>query len=318
MTFATVTSAAATKQVIAVLRRLCWVILGLALFCLVAGYLGGLHPAGDSLAVFRVPFAGIAMIFAFVLRQAPVAALAGLVATFALVVNWFGHSPGADRALRAGPAGEGLTLYQQNMLYKNGGNAALVKTILELQPDVVTLEEVSARNKTVLTALQAHYPVQQFCPFRQTGGVAVLARDWDVIARLPCQPDLGLAALQVRTDQGPVWLAALHLPWPWPYGQEVKVAETVAQLGALQGPMVLAGDFNAVAWSTAVGQIAAAGGMARVGPYVGTFDLPVVDYSVGIDHVLAPNGWGDITVMPKFNSDHHGVLAQLSPLAPAQ
>ena len=51
--------------------------------------------------------------------------------------------------------------------------------------------------------------------------------------------------------------------------------------------------------------------MARVGPYAATFDLPPLAYPIGIDHVLAPGGKGEIEIQPKLASDHHGVLAHL-------
>ncbi|OIQ26159.1 MAG: endonuclease [Alphaproteobacteria bacterium MedPE-SWcel] len=292
------------------MRVMVWTILLLSLLCLLGGFLGRLHPLGDSLAVFRVPFAALAMICAFVLRRDPRAALCGVLATSVALTSWLGHL-----APQAEPEPEpvaGLTLYQKNMLFNNQGNEALVRSILELQPDVVTLEEVSAQNARVLERLRAEYPVQQLCPFRAVGGVAVLARDLRVVDRLDCVPDLGLAAVRLATGTGPLWVAALHLPWPWPHEQDAKVAQTVAQLNRLDGPVVLAGDFNAVGWSDALDRIARAGGMARVGPYVGTFDLPPLGYPIGIDHVLAPAGRGDIKVLPKFTSDHHGLLAKIA------
>ncbi|TNJ40890.1 endonuclease/exonuclease/phosphatase family protein [Phaeobacter sp. B1627] len=292
--------------------RLCgWVVLAGSLVCLLGGFLGWLHPLGDSLAVFRLPFAGVAMICAFALRRDPRAALCGVLATSVVLTSWLSHMARAEDP----SATAGLTLYQKNMLFNNKGNDALVQSILDLQPDVITLEEVSAQNMAVLATLQPQYPVQQVCPFRAVGGVAVLARAHRVVERLDCVPDLGLAAVRLATETGPLWVAALHLPWPWPHEQNAKVDATVAQLSALDGPMVLAGDFNAVGWSHALDRIARAGGMARVGPYVGTFDLPPLGYAIGIDHVLAPAGAGHITVLPKFTSDHHGLLAEIrSPL----
>ncbi len=299
------------------LLGLAWTALVLSLVCLLGGFLGPVHPAGDSLAVFRLPFGGVAMIAAFALRRKPVAALGGAVATVIVMINWLAHHPdgggGGGQALASAQAG--LTLYQQNMLYNSRGNEALVREILEQKPDLIALEEVSLRNLAMLDALRAEYPVQQVCPFRKVGGVAVLTRDYALAERLHCVPDLGLAAVRVVTEQGPLWVAAVHLPWPWPHGQDHKVTQTVAELAPLEGPMVLAGDFNAVGWSHAVARIAAAGGMARVGPYATTFDLPRVGYGVGIDHVLAPDGVGQITVMPKYNSDHHGLLARVYPFS---
>ncbi len=283
-----------------------WALLILATLSLAGGFMGALHPLGDSLAVFRVPFAGIAMICAFILRHDARAALLGAVASGVMLVSCLGHSP-TDTELRTPQ----ITLYQKNMLWRNDGNESLMEAIRTSGADIVTLEEISRENMPILDDLQADYPVQQFCPFRRVGGVAVLARGVTAAKRLACAEDLGLAAMEVEGPTGRFWVAALHLPWPWPHEQAEHVDRVVKRLETLDGPVILAGDFNAVGWSHAVAQIGAAGRMARVGPYAATFELPPLDYPIGIDHVLAPGGKGEIEVQPKLASDHHGVLAHL-------
>ena len=65
------------KAVSKLCRAGIWALLILAILSLMGGFLGALHPLGDSLAVFRVPFAGLAMICAFILRRDARAALLG-------------------------------------------------------------------------------------------------------------------------------------------------------------------------------------------------------------------------------------------------
>ena len=299
-------AAGPVKAVSKLCRAGIWALLILAILSLMGGFLGALHPLGDSLAVFRVPFAGLAIICAFILRRDARAALLGAVATGVMLVNWLNHSPTAEN-----PTAQQLTLYQKNMLWRNDGNESLMEAIRTSGADIVMLEEISRENMPILGDLQADYPVQQFCPFRRVGGVAVLARGVTATNRLACAEDLGLAAMEVEGPTGRFWVAALHLPWPWPHEQAEHVDRVVKRLEILAGPVILAGDFNAVGWSTAVAQIGAAGGMARVGPYAATFDLPPLGYPIGIDHVLAPGGKGEIEIQPKLASDHHGVLAHL-------
>ncbi|MCG7622478.1 endonuclease/exonuclease/phosphatase family protein [Epibacterium sp. Ofav1-8] len=283
-----------------------WALLILAILSLAGGFMVALHPLGDSLAVFRVPFAGLAMICAFILRHDARAAMLGAVASGVMLVSWLGHSP-TETEVRTPQ----ITLYQKNMLWRNNGNETLIEAIRISGADVVTLEEISRENMPILGDLRADYPVQQFCPFRRVGGVAVLARGVTATNRLACAEDLGLAAMEVEGPTGRFWVAALHLPWPWPHEQAEHVDRVVKRLETLDGPVILAGDFNAVGWSHAVAQIGEAGGMARVGPYAATFDLPPLGYPIGIDHVLAPGGEGEIEIQPKLASDHHGVLAHL-------
>lgn len=295
------------------LRIIGWATLFSALLALGAGYLGAFHAAGDSLAVFRLPFAGLAMIAAFCLRHDWRAALCGAVASVVVLIGWLGFLPEA-LPQASGPA---LRVYQKNMLFRNKGNDALLASILDSQADVVMLEEVSTRNHSALAELQETFPIAAYCPFRAVGGVAVLARTGTVMDKLPCQEDLGLAAVRVNTPQGPLWLAALHLPWPWPHEQSEHVARVMKTLEGLDGPMVLAGDFNTVGWAAALTDIAKAGHMARVGAYVTTFDLPPIGYGIGIDHILATGGTGVLTRQPKFTSDHYGLIADVILPAPA-
>lgn len=291
----------------ALLRSFGWLVLCAALLGLALGYLGLLHPAGDSLAVFRLPFAGLAMIAAFCLRRDWRAALAGAVASLVVLVGWLGILP--DPLPDA--LGHKLRVYQKNMLYRNTGNAALIASIRQSGADLVMLEEVSAANLPILETLQADYPLQAYCPFRVVGGVAVLARQGVILDQLPCQADLGMAGLRIGTPQGPLWVIALHLPWPWPHEQSDHVQRVVGQLRGLDGEMVLAGDFNTVGWANALSQIEAAGHMERVGAYVSTFDLPPLGYGIGIDHILATGGTGVLMRQPKFSSDHYGLLADI-------
>lgn len=232
----------------ALLRSFGWLVLCAALLGLALGYLGLLHPAGDSLAVFRLPFAGLAMIAAFCLRRDWRAALAGAVASLVVLVGWLGILPDP---LPDTP-GHRLRAYQKNMLYRNTGNAALIASIRQSGADLVMLEEVSAANLPILETLQADYPLQAYCPFRVVGGVAVLARQGVILDRLPCEADLGMAGLRIGTAEGPLWVIALHLPWPWPHEQSDHVQRVVGQLRGLDGEMVLAGDFNTVGWANAL------------------------------------------------------------------
>ncbi len=273
---------------------------------LVASYLGALHPAGDSLAVFRPVWAAIFALCviwtAWPRRVRWPLAVAGMLAIVHLV--WPLWVPSQV------PAG-GLVLYQQNLLYNRQHDAAWLDAVARAAPDVITLEEVSVRNEVLLGRLGNSHPAQVLCPFATVGSVAVLSRFAKVPGSETCVERQGLAAMQVETPQGRVTLAALHLRWPWPQGQAAQVERLLPVLEALPRPVVLAGDFNAVGWSHSVRRIARATGNERIGPLRRSFVLPHVRYPVTIDHVLAPGGVAEI--MPRLGSDHFGVLARVLP-----
>lgn len=273
------------------------------------GYLGAWHPAGDSFAVFRVPLAAV---FALLVIWSPwprwlrwplaAAALVALAQVAAQRLDVYGE-----------PSDQDFTLYQQNLLFSRKEDAQWLGIVAENAPDMITLQEVSARNKTLLSALAASHPYQQYCDFGTVGGVAVLSRFPAVPGSGFCAGRNGLAAIQVETDHGPVWLVSVHLHWPWPYGQAAQVDRLLPVLAQLEGHIIIGGDFNAVGWSHSVARIARAIDGDRVHHSGATFYLPLIGMPVTIDHVLTSPAFSQAArSMPKAGSDHHGVLAYLT------
>lgn len=280
-------------------------LLGLAL---AGGYLGALHPVGDGLAVFRVP---LAVAFALVViwtgwpRRVrwPLAALA----LAALVPH------ATDDLLDSPPSGPAdLTLYQQNLLFSRKETQAWLDVLDDLSPDVLTLQEINHQNEHLLETLRAAgWANILLCLSEASLREAVLSRLPVVDGSERCSKRHGISAFQVVTDAGPVWVASVHLSWPWPYPQWQQVPKLVPFLESLEGPVVLAGDFNSVAWSRSVRQLARASRAQRLGPYHHTFDLPYLGLPIGIDHVLATGGQGRVTVMERLGSDHNGLYAEI-------
>lgn len=279
---------------------------GLATLAVMAGFAGALHPAGDSLAVFRWPLVLLALLCAVAIRPLwlRLAVAAGLSLVLASLL-W-----GAFKPVWNGQ--EALTLYQQNLLFSRQDNTAWLANVAALEPDVLTLEEVSQRNTVVLDALRGSHPYQLYCPLWDVLGEAVLSRYPFVDGTKRCSDRDGLAAVQIETPSGRVWVVALHVSWPWPHKQADQLNEVLPLLHDIKGPVVVAGDFNAVAWSHAVRRVGAAVGAARVGRRHSTFALPFGGLPVGIDHVLS-NGPGRVMVLSKLGSDHHGLWAELDP-----
>ncbi len=288
------------------LRGALAVLLAAVLLALLAGLGGALHPAGDSLAVFRVTLGILALGLCVLLRRPVWLVLPGAVLVALLMLPqlpWPQPDPPRDAA---------LTLYQQNLLFNRTESAAFVAQIRELRPDVLTLQEVSQPNLAIVEALRDLYPHVIHCPLNERLGEAVLSRLPVVAGSGHCTARDGIAFLQVETQGGPLWIGSVHLTWPWPHPQPAQVAEILPEVAALDWPAVLAGDFNAVGWSHTVRSIARAAGARRVGPKGASFVLPRLGLPLTIDHVLAPQGMhGTARVMPRLGSDHRGVMAWL-------
>lgn len=290
----------------------------LAAVTLALGALGGLAAPLDTLALLRVPSAVVLLGTAFVFGGA--VRLASLV--FALVMLatcWKGHRQGEPSA--------DLILYQKNVFHQNESPHALVADIIASDADVLTLQELSYETAIVKTELSGSYPHVHACTYR----------GWEiaVMSRLPftgtgalCSQSRGLAAVEVLTVQGPVWVASTHIPWPWPFDGWDSGREFAELLAGLSGPIVVAGDFNTVPWAATVTRLARAAGAKVLGPVRGSLRVDPVrmvrgndmtgafDAALGplavplpIDHVLAPGG--QRSLRPGLGSDHRGVLARI-------
>ena len=285
-----------------ILRGTGWVAAIACSALLLAGFGGALHPALDSLALLRIPAAAGCLVLVLLLARprALVWSGAGVSASVLIVL-------GAARIV-AGPDGQGITVYQKNLWAGNVASRALVADIRDSGADLVMLQEVSERNVPLLALLEDDYPYQQFCRFSAWSGMAVLSR-LPAIGDGICSDRRGMAGLRVEGPNGPVWALSIHLHWPWPHGQARQVARLLPQLDALEGPVIIGGDFNMVPWGHSVRRIAEATGTQRVGqrrPTIFPYGVPLP-----IDMVLAPTP-GRNERRPLFGSDHYGLVARVA------
>lgn len=283
------------------------------LLAFAGGFAAELAPAADSLAVFRLQFAGAAVVLALAhwanaphRRRLAVLVMAATLALAAPAMLSYRPVAGA-----APPSV--LSIYQKNLNYRTGDLARIAADILEVQADIVTLQEVNERNRALLERLRPSYPQQAYCPFSGVGGTAVLSRLPVEGAAPVCAEVGGITALRVAAAGGPVWAVSIHLRWPWPYGQAYQARQIQPVLEALDAPVIVGGDFNMVPWGASVAGIARAARAGVVGPTVTTFRRLGPLAPLPIDHVLLPEGWaGAKELRPMLGSDHSGIVVRAS------
>lgn len=285
---------------------------------LALGFAGRFHGLGDSVSLFR-PFAvpALALFSVLLLLTGPRRlSVAGLMIAVGGGVTLVPPAPASIAPEGARVYG----IYQKNLLFRLPATAPVADDILSSGADFVTLQELHRRNRPILDALRGTYPHQHFCPFAAVGGIAVLSRYPGIEDQTICVEGAGLAGMQVSTPDGPLWLVSLHLHWPYPYGQARQVEDLLPVLESLDGPVVLGGDFNMVAWSHSVRAIARATKTENAGRVGGTLALSyIVDGEnilqgmpgLPIDHVLVPQDAAKISAerLARLGSDHHGVWA---------
>ncbi|EBA11403.1 endonuclease/exonuclease/phosphatase family protein [Roseobacter sp. CCS2] len=272
-------------------------------FCLLLavlfGFAGALHPAFDSLSLLRLPLAVLCLlvlVFPMGVRLRLMLAAAVLLGAGTTVPMLVGTADADD-----------LRIYSKNMWFGNRELDALAADIRDSGADVVTLQEVSPTNRPMLADLRDIYPHQHLCSFSGWNGIAVLSRE--PIVQTKCSHRRAVAAAQINMGQGPVWVASVHLSWPFPYGnaRSAEVASDV--LETLESPVVMAGDFNIFPWAQSVQSMQHAAALRVAQPVRPTFDLRGVPLL--LDHVHAPGG-GTAQYRGLLGSDHLGVLADVS------
>lgn len=269
------------------------------LLSVVFGFAGGLHPVFDSLALLRLPLALLCLfvlVFPMGMRLRLMLAAAVMLGAGTTVPMFFGAQNADD-----------LRIYSKNIWFANKRLDALEQDIRASGADVVTLQEVSQPNRAMMAALRDLYPYQHICTFAGWSGVAVMSSQ--PVLQTRCSDRRALAAVQLERAQGPFWVASVHLSWPYPYSNATTARAAIDVLETLEGPVVMAGDFNIFPWANSVQAMQQQVGLQVAQPVRPTYNLRGVPLL--LDHVHAPGG-GTARYRALLGSDHLGVLADVS------
>lgn len=283
---------------------------------IVLGFLGPLHPALDSFAHFRAHLAVLLVLSALLLLPIRGARMIALSAA-ALGVGAFTTTLGDTSRIAAAAGGEAhgfapeYRLLQLNLRWVNEEPGRVLSLIGRLEPDVITFEEVSADWSRRIEPLKARYPYGIVCPRpTRVGGVAILSRrPLAAGTNAECHDRGAFATARIDFGGRTLDVAAIHLGWPWPFGQDWQIDNIAPVLNRLQGPAILAGDFNAAPWSHTVRRVAREGSLDIIGGVGPTWlhrALPnALRRTIGlpIDHIMAK---GDVFLAPIEKGDWVG------------
>jgi endonuclease/exonuclease/phosphatase (EEP) superfamily protein YafD len=284
------------------------VLIGLVLL----GLSGRFFAPGDAVAVIR-PQAGALLLpcaaisWSMMARRVALFSLAAAIVAIGSVLPGFVAS-GSDCAAAC------LKLYQKNLLAKSWPRYPLANDIILSGADIVTLQEVSDHNRRFMANMFDHFPIVVTCKFRPGQEVAVLTALPVVRDSEFCLTGAGLAGIQVLAPNGPpIWVLSVHLEWPFPFDQ-FRQSELIAnRIADLDGPVLIAGDFNTVPWGGSMHLIKQAAESQHLGPFRNTFRLGSWLLPLPLDNVLVPKGsTGAVELRPYMGSDHLGVLARIS------
>ena len=249
---------------------------------IVIGYLGALHPALDAFAHLRVQLivlAGTLGLICLVSRPRLIGLLAVGVAIVAATDTrrWFEGAAASPANLTEATFRSHYVLLQQNLKFSNPAPAAFLRRVASVEPDIITLQEIDARNLATVERLASTYPHQHRCRGASAVGDVVILSRRPFASAHPRRCSPGFALVAVSLNGQAVSVGSLHLHWPWPYGQWQHIDSLEPHLPRIVPPGILAGDFNAVPWSAAVARLAAlmdGAIVAGIGPTRIDPDLP--------------------------------------------
>jgi endonuclease/exonuclease/phosphatase (EEP) superfamily protein YafD len=244
----------------------------------------------------------------------------------------FAHRFNSAGDMRA--PGAQVRVVSLNMWNANPDAGRAIRWIAEMKPDVVVLAEANSHIAEIDAAL-ADYPTRVTCEEAPYCGVAIYSRlpgralpgGWDMarglVGRTTAPGGLRFAAVELAGPDGRAFtVAAAHLRregGTGPRQQETRLlAERIAALPHREA-IILAGDFNASAWSHAMRRIEQGLPLRRATRALDTWPSPAIRFAglpapafLPLDHVfLGPDWTADISRGPDVGSDHYPVLAAL-------
>ncbi len=289
----------------------------------VASVAGWGHRWPDLLAQFAAPalLAGVVLLVPLVwLRLWPAVGVTGLAIIGLLVAvtpEWW-----PERGIKAEGAPT-LSLYSANVYWENIDTVAIARSIAEADADVVLLIELGDESSAAIETLLPNHPHRVTTPRAGRHGKAarsVLASRFP-LTEIEDRAD-GLHAVGATVDGpfGPVHVLGVHLTRPWPFeyqwGQITQVMAMTEIRGTLDGPTIVAGDFNAVSGARIGQQVQAEAGLIAAPGFPGTWPSFVPSAAaITIDQVYRTP---DLALIERRlgqpnGSDHRPVITRFAP-----
>lgn len=232
------------------------------------------------------------------------------------------HQQEARIALAAAPSQPLLRLLSFNLLASNQNGENIARFIAGSGADVAVLMEAAPIAGHV-EILRAVYPYYAGCDDgSRCGGVVILSRT--PLADITVESMSGawlnrLVTANTMIGGQKINIAAAHLVKPY---FDDFAAEEFAKLGAvigrLDGPLVLAGDFNAAAWSASIDGLVRRQGLAPGPFYPATWPVRLGPLGVPIDNIFSrsPLVITEVNSLDDaMGSNHRGLLAEIGLVA---
>jgi endonuclease/exonuclease/phosphatase (EEP) superfamily protein YafD len=242
--------------------------------------------------------------------------LAAVLLTLAVWPQWFPEASKPD------PEAAIVRLYSANLFYLNDDTARIRRSVEAADADIVILIELASDPALKIDEVLAGYPYRAASMrLDQTRGPSrsVIASRWPLTVRDDPPDGLHAVAATARTPLGPIHVVGVHLTRPWPFqhswGQISQTMALDAIVEGMDGPVVVAGDFNSVSSARIGRQTRQDIGLRPAPGFPGTWptDLPSV-LGITIDQVYASPDLAFVSrrLGHPTGSDHRPVVTEIT------
>lgn len=276
----------------------------------------------DLLAQFTAPMLIATALLTFglgLLRMKPSAALGVLTSVLlglAVWPQWFPKASPPDHETNI------VRLYSANLFYLNNDTDQIRRSIAAADADIIILIELASVPARTIEDLLVGYPYRAASMrLDRTRGPSrsVIASRWPLTARDDPPDGLHAVTATVRTPQGPINIVGVHLTRPWPFqhswGQISQTMALEAVVDSLEGPVVVAGDFNSVSTARIGRQVQRDIGLRPAPGFPGTWpaSLPPA-LAITIDQVYASHDLAFVSrrLGRPTGSDHRPVVTEIT------
>jgi len=209
-----------------------------------------------------------------------------------------------------------VTILSYNVLAINPRPEDVVDYVIEALPDIAVIMETPGIEKS-LDRLAEYFPYRAGCEDTVTCDLSILSRTPLLNVNVDVLEFQRQRLITVETTiRGrPITVVGMHLTKPYfDTASRAEMWKLTYTLRALQGPVVLAGDFNAASWSEEVRWFVERSGLVPPPAYPATWPTRAGPLGVPIDNMFTQGGAliQTIRAMPDpIGSNHRGLIAEV-------
>ena len=214
-----------------------------------------------------------------------------------------------------------LKVLTVNVSYRQFKERRLLEIVREANPDILVVQELTPHAERVLADLDTAFPHFRKFPADRQYGIGLWSRyelesgGTIALGRLPA------IEAHVRGPSGTFTVIGVHLSAPMTRrraaARNQQLTELAGRAAAVQGPLIVAGDFNTTPYSPYFVDFLHASGVtdSRRGRTISTSWPTMLPWAgIPIDHVAVNDGFSILSHrrLPNFESDHFGALVEVA------